>query len=208
VSYDALAASTALLAGAPPSGGTRLSRRVRHLPLAVDRDGDVAATMFLRRGVSGFPLLEVHTLELIRGEWRLLGGGGGPGDEMTEARPRLADLGAPAVSSGGGGTARSSRRRPGSGGSWISYAELRVAREISVLRVGTRLVPVADHGCAVVVWTRRPPSVVALGAEGVVGPVAVDGNGAPPVLPGSRGGPPRWRPLSPGKVLPQQGVTP
>ena len=194
MSYDALAASVALLEGAPLPAGTRLSRRVRQLPLAVDRDGDVAATMFLRRGVCGVPLLEVHTLESIGGEWRELGGGGGPGDDMTGARPRLADLGAPAVSHGGGGTARASRRRPWSSDGWISYAELRVAQEVSVLRVGTRLVPVAGHGCAVVVWTRRPPSVVALVADGdVVGPVAIEGTRAPRVVhpDGGRGRPGR-----------------
>ena len=111
VSYDALAESVELLAGAPFPGHARLSRRVRHLPLALDRDGDVAVTMFLRRGVSGVPLLEVHSLELIDGVWRSLGGSGGPGDEAIEPRPRLAELGSPAVSHGSGGTARTSTNR-------------------------------------------------------------------------------------------------
>jgi hypothetical protein len=168
VSYDALAESVRLLEGAPPAGSARLSRRVRHLPLAVDRDGDVAATMFLRRGVSGIPEIDVHSLELIDGVWRTLGGGGGPGDETTGPRPRLADLGAPAVSRGGGGTKRSSgswlRLRQGS---WVWWAELHVAEEVAVLRVDGRQLPVAAHGCAVVVWTTRPPQVTALDAAGV-----------------------------------------
>ena len=79
MSYDALAESVKLLQGAPLPDNARLSRRVRFLPLAVDRDGDVAATMFLRRGVSGVPLVEAHTLEMTEGTWRVLGGGGGPG---------------------------------------------------------------------------------------------------------------------------------
>lgn len=62
------------------------------------------------------------------------------------------------------------RRRDG----WISYAEVRAAREVAVLQVGTRLVPVPAHGCAVVVWTRRPPRVRALDAAGtVVGEVPI-----------------------------------
>ena len=169
MSYDALVESVKLLEGTPPAGSARLSRRVRHLPLAVDRDGDVATTMFLRRGVNGVPELDVHTLELIDGVWRTLGGGGGPGDEATEARRRLAELGSPAVSSSGGGTKRSSGNRPWRRhGSWVWWAELRVAEEVAVLRVDARLVPVADHGCAIVVWTKQPPPVTALDAAGAV----------------------------------------
>jgi hypothetical protein len=169
VSYDALVASVRLLEGAPLPDSARLSRRVRSVPLAVDREGDVAATMFLRRGVSGVPLLEVHTLESTGGGWRLLGGGGGPGHEATATRPRLAELGGPAVSHGGGGTAR---HRSGAfdlfRSTWVSWAELRLAAEVSALRVGTRLLPVPTHGNAVVVWTRRPPRVTALDESGAV----------------------------------------
>ena len=175
VSYDALAESVRLLEGAPPAEGAHLSRRVRSVALAVDRNGDVAATMFLRRGVSGVPLLDVHILELVRGRWRMLGGGGGPGLEATGARPRLADLGSLAVSHGQGGTARTRRTWLGrSRDDWVSWAELRVAAEVAILRVDTRLVPVAGHGCAVVVWARKPPRVTALDASGaVLGPVPV-----------------------------------
>lgn len=175
MSYDALAESVRLLEGAPPAGSAHLSRRVRHIPLAVDRDGDVAATMFLRRGVSGVPELDVHTLELTDDGWRMLGGGGGSGDEATEPRPRLADLGSAAVSHGHGSTART-----GSGrlfrfrSNWVRWAELRVAEEVSALRVGIRLLPVLGHGFAVVVWTRQPPSIAALDASGaVLGPVHI-----------------------------------
>jgi hypothetical protein len=180
VHYDALTESVELLQGAPLPDVARLSRRLRQVPLAVDRDGDVAAAMFLRRGVSGVPLLDVHTLELTTGGWRVLGGGSGPGDVATGARPRLADLGAPAVSHSGGGTARSTSRRLGwIRGDWVSWAELRVAEEVAVLRVDTRFLPVAGHGFAVVVWADRPPGVVALDASGsVLGPVVL-GRGRP-----------------------------
>ena len=141
------------------------------------RDGDVAATMFLRRGVSGDPVLDVHTLELVDGGWHLLGGGSGPGDQATGARPRLAALGKPATSQSGGGTARSRRGWLGlRGHDWVSWAELRIAQEVAVLRVGTRDVPVADHGCAVVIWAQGPPTVTALDASrAVLGTVTIGG---------------------------------
>jgi hypothetical protein len=49
-----------------------------------------------------------------------------------------------------------------------------VAEGVAVLRVDDRLLPVAAHGCAVVVWTRRPPRVTALDPGGaVVGPIPI-----------------------------------
>ena len=175
MAYDPLAESVALLEGAPPSGQARLSRRVRHGPLALDRDGEVAATMFLRRSVNGVPQVEVHALERTADVWRLLGGVGGPGPEAEETRPRRADPGGPARSSGAGRVRRRSTRWWRSAG-FVSWAELRVAEEVATLRVGTRLLPVAAHGCAVVVWAARtPPSVVALDARGgSLGPLRVD----------------------------------
>jgi hypothetical protein len=174
VSYDALAESVGLLEGAPLPPGARLSRRVRHVPLAVDRDGDVAATLFLRRGVSGVPLVDVHTLELTDAGWRMLGGGGGPGREATAVRPRRAELGGLFLSYGQGGTTRTRRSWLGWKDEWVSWAELRLAEEIAVLRVDARLVPVAAHGCAVVIWAGRPPTVAALSASGaVLGPISL-----------------------------------
>jgi hypothetical protein len=167
VGYDALAESVALLGGAPLATRVRLSRRVRSVALAADRDGDVAVTLFLRRGVNGVPLLDVHTLELTDGSWRTLGGGGGPGYEALEPRPRLADLGSPAVVSGSGGTARSSAG-PDGGDGWVWWAQLRAVDEVSALRAGDRVVPVAGHGLTVVVWTAEPPAVTALDAAGAV----------------------------------------
>ncbi len=64
MAYSALEESVRLLEGTDAIPQTlHLSRRVRHIPVAVDRDGDVAATMFLRRGVSGEPWIDVHSLE-------------------------------------------------------------------------------------------------------------------------------------------------
>jgi hypothetical protein len=166
VSYDHLTESVRLLDGAELPAVVRLSRRVRHVPLAVDRDDDVAVTVFLRRGVSGMPLVESHTLELTESGWRVLGGGGGPADMVVGPRPSLAELGGPAVSPGGGGTARTRSGLLGLRRGWVSYAELRLAREVAVLQVDDRCVPFAPHGCAVVVWAGDVPDVRALDEAG------------------------------------------
>jgi hypothetical protein len=167
VSYDAYAESVRHLEGAAPAGDARLSRRIRYAALVLDRADDIAATIFLRRGVSGQPLLDVHALERTGTGWRLLGGGSAPAYEAMEPRARLADLPHPGVSHGSGGTARSARGMFGANSrEWISWAEVRAAQEVAALRVGDRRVPVSAHGIAVVVWTGLPPIVTAANASG------------------------------------------
>lgn len=160
MAYSPFEESIRLLEGAAPSEVARLSRRIRHAALAVDRDGSVAATMFLRRGVSGDPCVDVHVLELTAARWRLVGGGGGSvGEWILTARPQLDALGAAAVRMGGGGVACKSR--------WVSWAEVRAAVEVVSLQVNERQVPVHNHGLAVVVsGTARLPHIAALGADG------------------------------------------
>ena len=168
MSYDALTESVRLLGGAALPGDARVSRRVRFLPLAVDRDDDVAATLFLRRGVSA-SVLEVHTLELGGSDWQLLGGsgGGGWGNGEAPTRPRLAELGGLAQVWGRGGSARKAggRLTPGRA-HWVGWAKLRLARDVAALRADSRVLPVPDHGFAIVVWRRQPPHVTGLDAFG------------------------------------------
>jgi hypothetical protein len=174
VAYRALEESIRLLEGGPPSEVARLSRRVRHVALAVDRDGRVAATMFLRRGVSGDPCLDVHALDLTDSGWRLLGGGGASGqDDLLTDRPRLTELGAPAVLLGSGGTTRHADQVNPDESNWVRWAEVRAAAEVASLLVNERRVTLHDHGMAVVVWgTTRLPHMAALGADGSrLGPV-------------------------------------
>lgn len=182
----ALEESIRLLEGAPPSEVARLSRRLRHVALAVDRDGPVAATMFLRRRASGDPCLDTHGLELADTGWRLLGGGGATGQEMIlTARPQLKMLGAAAVEIGRGGVARhAGRLTPGESG-WVRWVEVLAAAEVASLQVNERQVPVHNHGVAVVVWgTEHPPRIEASGADGSrLGPVPLRG---PPVQAGAR----------------------
>ena len=169
MAYDRLAESLRLLAGTTPASEARLSRRVRHVPLAFDRLGDVAATMFLRRGVNGVPKLDVHILELTDRSWRMLGGGSCGGKEALRARPSVGDSLVAGESCSNGGIARRSSRRLGwRQNNWTSWAELRLAQEVTLLRVGDRHLPVAAHGLAVVVWTtKQAPSVTAIDSTGV-----------------------------------------
>jgi hypothetical protein len=174
VAYAALEESIRLLEGAPPSEVARLSRRVRHVALAVDRDGRVAVTMFLRRGVSGDPCLDTHGLELAETGWRLLGGGSAEGQEfILTARPQLKTLDTAAVEIGSGGVVRDADRlMPGESG-WVRWVGVRAAVEVASLQVNERSVPVHNHGVAIVVWgTERLPRIAALGTDGSrLGPV-------------------------------------
>lgn len=169
MTYAALEESVRLLEGLDaPASALRLSRRIRHLPVAVDREDDVAATMFLRRGVSGEPWIDVHSLARGEGGWRLLGGGGGNADDslLTDGR-EAADEAGFACSLGGGGTLLNGDRLMPWGAKWVQWAELRMAAEVAALQVGDRSVPVAPHGLAVIVWrSRQPPRAVAFAADG------------------------------------------
>lgn len=174
MAYAALEESIRLLEGAPPSEVARLSRRVRHVALAVDRDGRVAVTMFLRRGVSGDPCLDTHGLGLGDTGWRLLGGGSAEGqDFILAARPQLKMLGATAVEIGSGSVVRPADRLMPEESGWVRWVEVRAAVEVAKLQANERLVPVHNHGVAVVVWgTERMPHIAALGADGSrLGPV-------------------------------------
>jgi hypothetical protein len=174
VAYAALEESIRLLEGAPVSEVARLRRRIRHVALAVDRDGRVAATTFLRRGISGDPCQDTYGLELADTGWRLLGSGGATGqEELLTARPQLKTLGAAAVEIGRGGVARhADRLMPGESG-WVHWIEVRAAVEVASLQVNDRQVPVHKHGVAVVVWgTGGLPYIAANGADGSrLGPV-------------------------------------
>ena len=175
MAYDALAESVALIAGGGVEPVSRLTRRRRFAPMAVDVDGDIAVTMFARRGV-GRIVKEIHVLAL-HGEWTLLGGGGAPGDQDLLADrpavlPGFPGLRMPGVdprvltstwrggsSDGGDGTGPSPPR-------WISWAELQVNAEVTSVRVADRLLAVPWHGHVLVVWLGRPPRAVALDDRG------------------------------------------
>jgi hypothetical protein len=91
VAYDALAESIALIEARSVEPTYRLTRRRRFAAMAVDVAGDVAVTMFARRGV-GCTWEEIHVLALRDGECTWLGGGGSTSDsdeELLADRPTV-----------------------------------------------------------------------------------------------------------------------
>lgn len=165
MAYDRLVESQKLIADGVPDTLFRLSRRRRFIPLAVDVDGDVAAKLFVRRGVNGNPHLEVWTLEQQRGDWVVLGGGGGDGyDELFE--PRAAMEGHH-QSLGGGCTLRGGNRPLPWPRRGISHAELRLGTQVAALDVDQRRIVVAPQSVAVVVWrSSNPPTIHLLASTG------------------------------------------
>lgn len=183
MAYDVLAESIALIETGRAEPVLRLSRRRRFAPMAVDVAGDVAATLFARRGV-GRIWKEIHVLVLRDGEWTWLGGSSGDSDpELMADRPAVLReyfvIGEEAVQgvdpravgvivSGGGvlddcGGSGGFRRRE----RWISYAELRVNAQVTSVRVGGRELVVPWHGHVMVVWSERePPRAVAVDEGG------------------------------------------
>lgn len=145
--------------------------------MGVDVNGDVAATMFARRG-AGCTWQETHVLTHRNGQWALLGGGGSSTDEdLLADRPAVLPgylaLGRDAVAGadpqvivvgGSGGVLDDGYtvdRRPGSG-RWISYADVRVNAQVASVQVSERRLRVPWHGHVLVVWAQRePPRVVA-----------------------------------------------
>jgi hypothetical protein len=89
VAYDALAESVALIQSRHLAPVRRLSRRRRFAAMAVDVAGDIAVTMFARRGV-GCIWIDTHVIPLHEGQWTMLGGGGATSDESLLAdRPEV-----------------------------------------------------------------------------------------------------------------------
>ncbi len=168
VAYDALVESVRLIEdGVPGSVPARVSRRIRHIPLAVDVDGPIAATMFLRRG-PGQVWFENHVLVRRQGSWRVEGGGGSSGGEAAGPdAPGRAELGSYLDVSGSGAVHLGSGRGPLP--RVVRYASLRAAREVRTVTVADREIAVPRHGWLIAVWPdRRTPRLTAVDGAGVV----------------------------------------
>ena len=178
MAYDVLAESVLLIESPNLTPVTRLSRRRRFAAMAVDVAGDVALTMFARRGV-GCVWEDIHVLTLRHGRWHLLGGGGGTGeDDLLSHRPRVlpADQWASPnilagidpqemVASGAAGGVHDNGGRTSSlpgRGRWISYGVARVSDRVASVRVDGRVLGVPWHGRVPMVWVgRRSPLLAA-----------------------------------------------
>jgi hypothetical protein len=89
MAYDLLQESVALIEAGRAEPVRSLSRRRRFAAMAVDVAGDVAVTMFARRGV-GCVQQEIHVLALRDGAWTWLGGGGASSDDgLLADRPAV-----------------------------------------------------------------------------------------------------------------------
>lgn len=162
MAYDPLRESVRLIDTGPPTTPLRLSRRRRFIPLAVDVDDDIAATVFLRRG-AGTDCLEGHLLTRKRGTWRLHGGGGGSETLDELVRPRsVTDLGGYGRVTGGAGALVTAHPRL-----WLEYAWLAVVADVMTVVVGGRSIAVPWHHHAAVLWRGgRAPDVTLIGADG------------------------------------------
>ena len=175
MAYDAYAESVRLIELRQVEPVLRLSRRRRFAPMGVDVVGDVAVTMFVRRGV-GCSWSDTHVLSKRDGEWRMLGGGSGTeSDDLLADRPaQLPSYGAdvPDALTGidprlmtleGGGGVRDSGSQvdwmPWSA-RWISYVVLRVSAQVASLVTDGRTLVVPWHGRVVIASIRRRPSLV------------------------------------------------
>ena len=175
MAFDVYAESLRLIESRHVEPVPRLSRRRRFAPMGVDVVGDVAVTMFARRGV-GCSLSETYVLSRRDGHWRLLGGGSDAerNDLLADRPPRLPEEPAhgpgarPGIDpsivrlEGGGGVRDSGGRAdwlPWSG-RWISYVVLRVNAQVASLETDGRQLVVPWHGRVVIASTKRRPSGV------------------------------------------------
>ena len=155
MAYDRLAESIRLINGGPVAGAEALSRRRRVLPVAVDVDGDIAVTVFLRRAHGGAEW-EEHVLTGGESRWFLLGGGSCGLEQLDVlTRPAPVDDGHFIQEDGGGGVA--------AGNDWIQHAQLCTDPAVDrVLVDHGRVIRTPRHGRVAIVWRgNRPISVTA-----------------------------------------------
>ena len=177
MAYDVLAESVALIESPNLKQVTRLSRRRRFAAMAVDVVGDVAVTMFARRG-AGCVWEEIHVLALRHGRWHMLGGGGGTADDdLLANRPRvlrpnqwasqniLAGIDPQEMVASGAGGVRDDGGQTSWWpwhGRWISYGVARAGARVASVRVDGRVLGVPWHGRVPMVWIGpRPPLLAA-----------------------------------------------
>lgn len=153
-------------------------RRAGFVVLASDLDEDagVAAVWLARR--PGVLDSVQHTLQFERSHgWRYLGAGSGPAGDLSLVGRPSASVNGPAsvmrLLGSSAGRSWTDRQKAGgrvAGAGWVGRAAFRLAVEVGHLQVGERLIPVPDHGYAVVAWRSPPaktrPLIAAIGNDG------------------------------------------
>lgn len=163
-------ALAALRDGVPPPPA-RLSRRKRLVAVSVDREGDVAAVLILRRSVGATVWDDVHWVH-GRDGWTLIGwGSGGDGSSVElDPRPPVGELG-DHVRELGGSSTRSPIRQWGRY-LWVRSVHLRLSADVQRLSVSkgrtSRDLPVTGHGHTVAVWSGQTPTLTAYAGDGSV----------------------------------------
>lgn len=144
----------------------------RFIPLAVDINGDVAVTAFIRRlrhgALAGRPGIETSQFQRRDGTWAYLGGGSGEFHDypLTE-RPPAASQRGHLRPLGYGQACLKGRHRFSWPARYAFDATLRASAEVHRLQAGTRVLDVPFHGYAVLTWVnRRGPAVIALTRDG------------------------------------------
>lgn len=167
MAYDAVAESIKLIESRSIEGPTRLSRRRRFVPLAVDVEDDVAVTAFMRRSV-GCHELDLHFLQRRYGQWHLLGGGGGSDDLDELARTWSKDQrGHFGEVNGGGWIDLNADRRMPWGQRPAQSAWLDLASEVAAVELNGRTLAVPWHHHVAVLWRGQGvPHAVLKAADG------------------------------------------
>jgi hypothetical protein len=155
-----------ILHGVPPGATWRDDL----LPIAVDVDGVVASTLFVRRAADGALWRQEWVLERAEGRWFILGGGGvDDGRELLSTRRTATELGHVGLGQSWGSVydGPSAQGRFG----YICHASLATARNVTtaVLSAGGRRITAPEHGNMTIVWTSAtsaliPPEVLLLDA--------------------------------------------
>jgi len=168
----------AITTGTFPEQPQKLTRRNRHVLLDFEVYDDHASAWFVRRGHSGEPVDESVKFTRENDAWRYIGGGGGPGADLT-SRPTMAEVAQRntdlSIYYRGPKFPGFSQRCDFAVYSGASYGpkrpvvlQMQMAGEVAELRFSDREArEVAEHGYVIVMHDpKRPPVMSAFDAAG------------------------------------------
>lgn len=153
-----------------PEQPPRLSRRHRHIVLAVDQWENQASVWFVRRGHSGHPVDVYVQLERSgpNASWSATGGGGSEPGTLPSDRVSMSEL--PELGRGYPDShlqtfCSTSGTSMGRSTASFHFQAVVEATALTFSDRQQRLIP--DHGCCMVVYNpKRPPTMTVLGGNG------------------------------------------